>query len=349
MRNILTRLMIITMLLVLVSGTVFAAGAQEKTETEGFDVVLLDASNDNAWRIQMEDQMQKVADRYKANGWINSYSVYSANNDANLQSQQLSQIANKGETDIVIINPVSASSLNPVIDRATSRGIRVFAVDSTIDHPKVITFTNDQQNWARLHVEWLVNELDGEGNIFWFDAIPGVPANDDRVEIYEEVLAKYPKINVLARDTHGWSVAEAKQKTSQLLAAYSEDIDGVLTQECSSGIIQAFVEAGREFPDAINSGESIEDLRIWGKYRFNSIMVENPPAVGAHGLMAAVRLLQGKEFKDGVVENNIVKIKQNLVIKNATLDEWLEKTRDMKDTESIDSLMSDAQVDALFK
>jgi hypothetical protein len=65
--------------------------------------------------------------------------------------------------------------------------------------------------------------------------------------------------------------------------------------------------------------------------------------------MAAVRLLQGKEFKDGVVENNIVKIKQNLVIKNATLDEWLEKTRDMKDTESIDSLMSDAQVDALFK
>jgi ribose transport system substrate-binding protein len=191
--------------------------------------------------------------------------------------------------------------------------------------------------------------LDGEGNIFWFDAIPGVPANDDRVEIYEEVLAKYPKINVLARDTHGWSVAEAKQKTSQLLAAYSEDIDGVLTQECSAGIIQAFVEAGREFPDAINSGESIEDLRIWGKYRFNSIMVENPPAVGAHGLMAAVRLLQGKEFKDGVVENNIVKIKQNLVIKNATLDEWLEKTRDMKDTESIDSLMSDAQVDALFK
>ncbi len=349
MRNIVTRLMIITMLLVFVGGTAFAAGAKEKTASKGFDVVLLDASNDNTWRIQMEDQMQKVADRYKENGWINSYTVYSANNDANLQSQQLSQIANKGETDIVIINPVSATSLNPVIDKATSRGIRVFAVDSTIDHPEVITFTNDQKNYAKLHVEWLVDELDGKGNIFWFDAIPGVPANDDRVAVYEEVLAKYPKIKVLARDTHSWSVAEAKQKTSQLLAAYSEDIDGVLTQECSAGIIQAFVEAGRELPDAINSGESIEDMRIWGKYRFTSLMVENPPAVGAHGLMIAVRLLQGKMLKDDVIENNIVKVKQNLVIDNSMLDTWLEKTKNMKDTESIDSLMTDAQVDLLFK
>jgi len=341
--------MIITMLLVFVGGTAFAAGAKEQASSAGFDVVLLDASNDNTWRIQMEDQMQKVADRYKENGWINSYTVYSANNDANLQSQQLSQIANKGETDIVIINPVSASSLNPVIDKATSRGIRVFAVDSTIDHPDVITFTNDQRNYAKLHVEWLVDELNGEGNIFWFDAIPGVPANDDRVSVYEEVFAKYPKINVLAHDTHSWSVAEAKQKTSQLLAAYSEDIDGILTQECSAGIIQAFVEAGRALPGAINSGESIEDMRIWGKYRFTSLMVENPPAVGAHGLMMAVRLLQGKELKNDVIENNIVNVKQNLVIDNSMLDEWLEKTKDMKDTESIDSLMSDAQVDLLFK
>jgi ribose transport system substrate-binding protein len=349
MRKFLTRLMITAMILVLVGGAVSAAGTQEKkTEKTGFKVVLLDASNDNTWRIQMEDQMQKIADRSNENGWISSYIVYSANNDANLQSQQLSQIVNQG-ADIVIINPVSASSLNPVIDKATARGVRVFAVDSTIDHPDVITFTNDQANWARIHVEWLVNELDGKGNIFWFNAIPGVPANDERVAVYEEVLAKYPKINVLARETHHWSVAEAKQKTSQLLAAYSQDIDGVLTQECSAGIIQAFVEAGRDFPDAINSGESIEDLRFWGKYGFNSLMVENPPAVGAHGLMIAVRLLQGRELKSDVISNNIVKVKQNLVIDNSMLDQWLEKTKDMKDTQYIDSLMTEEQIEAMFK
>jgi ribose transport system substrate-binding protein len=329
------------------SVSVFAEGVKETPKNEGFSIVLLDASNDNTWRIQMEDQMQKVVQRYKADGLISKYTAFSANNDANLQAQQFSQVVNQG-VDCVIVNPVSATSLNPVIDKAVARGIKVFAVDSTISHPDVITVTNDQSNYARLHVEWLVKELDGKGNIIWFNAIPGVPANDERVAVYEEVLAKYPGIKVLAEETHSWSVAEAKQKTSQLLAAYP-DIDGVLTQECSAGIIQAFAEAGRAFPKAVNGGESIEDLRIWGKYKFNSLMVENPPAVGAHGLMIAVRMLQGKELKEGIMQDNVIKVKQNLVITNDMLDDWVAKTSSMKDTEYIDSLMTDAQIDEMFE
>lgn len=347
MKRIITPVLIITLVFLLAAGTLFAAGSQEKKEkSEGFKIVLLDASNDNTWRIQMEDQMQKVVNDYKTKGLISSYVTYSANNDANLQAQQFSQVVNQG-VDCIIVNPVSATSLNPVIDKAVARDIRVIAIDSTIDHPDVITVTNDQSNYARLHVEWLVKELGGKGNIIWFNAIPGVPANDERVAVYQEVLDKYPGIKILAEETHSWSVAEAKQKTSQLLAAYPQ-IDGILTQECSAGIIQAFVEAGRPFPKAVNGGESIEDLRIWGKYRFNSLMVENPPAVGAHGLMIAVRLLQGKELKPSVISNNIIKMKQNLIIDNSMLDDWLKKTADMKDTEYIDSLMSDAQIDEFF-
>jgi len=335
------------LILCFLSLPVFASGEQEAAETKGFSIALLDADNSNTWRIQMEDQMQKVIDSYKADGIVSNYIVFSANGDANTQVQQLSQLVSMG-VDAVIINPVSANALNPVIDKAVQRDILIFAVDSVIAHPDVITITNDQANWARLHAEWLVKELNGKGNIILFNAIPGVPANDERAAVFSEVLANYPEINVLAEETHSWSVAEARQKTSQLLAAFS-DIDGILTQECTPGIIQAFVEAGRELPAAVNSGESIEDLRTWEKYGFNSQMVENPPAVGAHGLMIAVGLLQGKELKDDVMDGNVIRIKQNLVISNATRTEWSEKTADAKNSEYIDSLMTVEQVNELFK
>lgn len=337
----------VLLLALIVSFSAFAGGTQEKkAKTGGFSIALLDASNDNTWRIQMEGQMQKVVDAYKAKGIIGKYVAYSANNDANTQAQQLGQLVNEG-VDAVIINPVSATALNPTIDKAVQRGILVIAVDSTINHPNVITVTNDQSNYAKIHVEWFVKQLGGKGKILWFNAIPGVPANDERVEVYKKVLAQNPGIQVLATEVHNWSVAEAKQKTSQLLAAYPE-IDGVLTQECTAGIIQAFVEAGRPLPKAINGGESIEDLRIWDKYKYNSLMVENPPAVGAHGLMIAVRLLQGKKLDPAKMEGNIVKVKQNLVITNEMRSEWIEKTKNMTDNDYIDSLMTDEQIDTYF-
>jgi ribose transport system substrate-binding protein len=142
-------------------------------------------------------------------------------------------------------------------------------------------------------------------------------------------------------------VAEAKQKTSQLLAAYPQ-VDAVLTQECSAGILQAFAEAGRPMPKAVNGGEAIEDLRAWDKFKATSLMVENPPAVGAHGLMIGVRLIQGKKLDPSRLSGNVLKMKQNLIITNAMRAEWIAKTASMKDTEYIDSLMTDAQIDKLF-
>ena len=320
---------------------------EQKAKTGGFTIALLDASNQNTWRIQMENQIQKIVDGYKAKGIVAKYTAYSANNDVNVQTQQLAQLVNEG-VNAVIINAVSPTALNPTIDKAVQRGVVVIAVDSIINHPNVVSVINDQTNYAKLHAEWFVNELGGKGNIVVFNAIPGAPANDERVVEYKRILSRYPEIKVLATENHNWNAAEAKQKMSQLLAAYPK-IDGVLTQECSAGIIQAFVEAGRPFPKAVTGGEAIEDLRIWDKLKFSSQMVENPPAVGAHGLMVAVRLLQGKKLDPAMLfQPNVIKFKQNLIVTNETRARLVEETKDLKDTDSIDSLMTEEQIDEYF-
>lgn len=340
---------IVILMIVLIGSALFAAGAKEATPTKkGFTIVALHGSLGNTWRVQLDEQMKYMADKYTEQGILANFTSFTAEGDANLQAQQFSQVVNQG-ADAVLINPVSATALFPIIDRAVQRGIKVFAIDSLIDHPDVITVTNDQTYWATKHVEWFVEAIGGKGNIFWFDAIPGVPASDERTAVYTKVLANYPDIKVIARDHHNWSVAIAREKTAQLLAAHNQKIDGVLSQECSAGIILAFAEAGRPAPIAINGGNSMEDLRLWAEYGYSSLMVENPPAVGAHGLMIAVRVLQGKAFSPGVMNNNIIKMQSNLIITDETRDAWLAKTANWPDSQYIDTLMTDVEMDALFR
>lgn len=340
---------LVLLALVLAAASLFASGQEEGTaKSGGFSIALLDANNNNSWRIQMEKNMQKLIDGYKADGLVSKYVAFSANDEATVQSQQMDQLVNQG-VDAILVNPVSATSLNPIIDKAIAKGILVVSIDSTIDHPQVINVTNDQYEYARIHVNWLVEQLGGTGDILQFNAIAGVPANDQRESVYKEVLAQHPGIHVLKTVYQGWNTSKAKQLMTSLLPAYP-NFDAILTQETTPGIIAALVEAGHPLPKAINGDESIEGLRTWAKYKYNSIMVENPPGVGPNGLQIAVNLLQGKKLKPSVlVGGNTIMIKPTLVITNETRDEWVEKTKDLSDNDYIDHVMTPEEILGFFE
>lgn len=222
------------------------APAQESAEAgaNGISIALLNASNGNAWRAQMEQEMNDLVEEYKAAGIISDYVAYSANDDATAQSQQLNQITSAGGTDVVIINPVSATSLNPAIDKAIEAGMIVLGVDSVISHPEVVTLSNNQAEWAKIQAEFLAEKLGGKGKIVIYNAIAGYPASDIRENAYHEVLDQYPDIEILKEVYHNWDEGEAKKLTATMISAYPE-IDGILNQECSPGIMQAFEEIGR--------------------------------------------------------------------------------------------------------
>lgn len=340
------------------------SGQAEKTaKKSGFNIALLDGTNGNAWRIQMEQNMQQVADKLKSQGLISNYSVYEGNNDATTQAQQMEQLINSG-VDAVLINPVSATAMAPVIDKAVSKGILVMAIDQHINHPKVISVTTDQYEWARIQAEWLAKQLNGKGDILQFDAMAGAPANEVRHQAFADVLAKYPGIKVLKQVNMDWDEGKAKQLMTSLLATYPK-FDAILNQDGAAvGIINALQEAKHPLPKAMTSDEWIAYLRLWYDINqknpnnpLNAIIVENPPGIGADALMIAVNMLQGKKLKDGVLtsdpsdkENkNAILLKPTLIITNDNLKEWYDKTKDKPDTYYIDSVLSQADIDKMFQ
>ena len=331
----------------------------EEEKKEGINIALLDSSNGNAWRAQMEAEMDEAAAQYKKEGVIQNYTVYSANDDATQQSSQLSQIITEGKTDVVIINPVSATSLNPVIDKAVKAGIKVIGVDSVIAHPDVVTIATDQYKWAQIQAEFLVEKLGGKGDIIIYNAMAGVPASDTREKAFDDVVAKHPDIKVLKKVYHGWDEGEAKQLTATMISTYS-NIDGILNQDCSPGIMQGFKEAGKDMPKVITSDGSITYLNMWNDYNlknpdkaFEGIIVANPPGMGVDAIKIAIRLMHGAEFKDDALKDSdggkAVLLDPDPVITNENREEWVENVKSMDASYTFSTVLSDEQIDGLFK
>jgi ribose transport system substrate-binding protein len=339
------------------------AASEAPKDNKGFHIALLDGTNQNPWRTQFEDQMNQLADQLKKDGILTKYDTFVAQNDPAVQAQQMEQLINAG-ADAIIINPVSATSLAPVIEKAVAKNIVVLGVDQHINHPKVISVSNDQYEWAKIQAEWLMKQLGGKGNILWFDALAGAPANDIRSKAFQDVLDKNPEVKVLKHVNADWDQGKAKQLMTQMLSTFP-NYDGILTQDGQAvGILQAIQEAGKPLPKGITSDEVVSYLKIWHDInakdpnnKLNAVIVENPPGIGVDTMWIAVKLLQGKKLKDSALSSdaadpnskNALLIKPSLVITNDNMEQYYEQYKDKPDTSYIDNVLTEQDIDAYFE
>lgn len=333
------------------------------TSKKSYSMAFLDGTNSNSWRTQCENEMTTLATQLQSQGILTKYQTFNGNNDATTQAQQFDQLIASG-VDAVFINPVSATALTPEIEKATAKGILVFAIDQHINNAKVISVTNDQYKWAQIQAEWFVKQLNYKGNIFWFDAIAGAPASDTRSQAFKDVLSKYPDIKVLAHVYGQWDEGKGKQLMQQLINTYP-NYDGVLCQDGNAvGILSAVQDAKKPLPKAITSDEYVQYLNLWHDInakdpnnKLNAIIVENPPAIGVDAMRIAVNMLQGKTLKASSLTSdpgdptnkNAVMITPKLVITNDNMETYYQQYKNASDNSYIDNVLTDDQINAMFQ
>lgn len=329
-------------------------GDKEPIEKKGLKVAMHNAFNDNGWRVRFEEQLQEVANELKEQGVISQYSTFCSNGDPSVQSQQIEQTINEGY-DIILVNPISSTGLDPLIDKALEKGITYVNVDCIYNSDKILNITTDQEDWARRNAEFVCETLGGKGKIVIFNGMDGNSASELRKNVFHQVLSQYPEIEVVKELDHGWSQAESKNLMSQLIASGVE-FDAILTQEAALGQLQAIEEAKRPWPKAITSDEEVGYLRKLAEINKDEkvlpfFLIENPPGIGATALKIAVRIAQGEELKDGVTTEpyNAIHVKPQWTATYETMEQALEDTKDLPDTEFISTYLSDEKVDEFFK
>jgi len=305
----------------------------------------------NGWRTQMIDSVEDLAAFYKGKGYIEDIIIQNAGLDVNNQIAQIRNMINAG-VDCLLIDPNSETALNPVIEEAVDQGILVISLDQPVTSESAINVVIDQAKWGGNLAQWLCDELGGEGDIVIVEGLAGHPANVNRVKGMNEVLAANPGVNVLANVNGNWDQASSQQVMSDLLATYP-DLDGVLTQDgMALGVVNAFQAADREIP--VVTGELMMGfVKEWKVLKdeagFSTYGQNNPPGIGATALGMAIRLLQGKEFKDGVLDGNNFYYEVKDHVTNDNFEEYFEKYQHEPDAYFIDEWLTEDELDALFE
>lgn len=178
--------------------------------------------------------------------------------------------------DYLVIAPREAEGLATSLQSAKKAGIPVILVDRLANGEPGVDYVTCLQSdcvWeGKAAAEWLVEKLEGKGNIVILEGTPGATSGIDRREGFLDVISQYPEIKVLASQTANFMRAEAQSVFENILQAYGDEITAVYADndDMTMGAVQAAKAAGyvpgddiiflgvdgtREAVEAIQSGE----------------------------------------------------------------------------------------------
>ena len=174
-----------------------APAAQEPTTTEPETEVKTDlklASHNaiiegNPYRVRYEADIQEAAAAAADHGLNVSYASFVSNWDAATESQQIENSINEGY-DIILVNPVSSTGLDPIIEKAQEAGIVYINADCeyTSTDVNVLNVSTDQY-YLGYKTATYAGEVLGEGaKVIMIAALDGNSANTDRQAGFEKAI-----------------------------------------------------------------------------------------------------------------------------------------------------------------
>ena len=350
-----------------------ADGSQEDAKTDGFVVGFSNGYWGNTWRAQMIEDFEKQAEKYKSEGILADYMVSNTESDAAEQLNQINAMIDAG-VDAIMIDAVSPTTIRSAVERAKKEGILVVVTNDPAAYEDTICVCGDNYSWQMIQAKWMVEQLNGKGNIVVISGVAGNSADTFRQKANDDVLANYPDIKILASAPGSWSQTEAQSVMTTFLSSY-DNIDAVLEQEVmGEGVLKAYENAGKT-PTIMTGDYTKSFLQKWSEMPdLNTIGVSYAPGNAVPALDVTIRLLQGKTLKEDVLEPN--PMDENLIntimldppyvitregeqdavwmeglsgTKAITLDEAIEMMKDKADTAAVDGWISEEEVDALFE
>lgn len=259
----------------------------------------------NAYRVQYELDIQAAAQAASEYGFDVSYSSFVANKDPSLESQMLEQSINEGY-DIIIIDPIAPTGLDPIIEKAKDAGIIWLNCDCEYYSDEIINVCLDQYKWAYDGAKFLAEKIGKGAKVIVFDATDGNAANELREAAFNDIIAEY-ELEVVKRVNHNWDAALAQQLMTEIINSGVE-YDGIMCSNQAFFIFNALDEAGAAYPKAI----AVDDHTGWAQNMLTLnaeeevmpyLFISNTPGVGAIALNIGLNMLSGKELRDDIYGN----------------------------------------------
>jgi ribose transport system substrate-binding protein len=241
---------------VLMAATMMAAVAVSGGVARAADVVGLSvATLANPFFQGMSKGVQRGVAAHSDLKLVNT----SANGDANTQTNQVTDLINQ-HVSALILNPINANSIVPVVKEANRRGIPVFTLDrgAACGSCQVNFLETDNEQLGREGADYIAQQLKArygslKGNVVDLEGLLGTTAGDEREKGFAEEFTKLqsgnPDLKLVARQAADFDADKGFNIMTQLLAAHG-DVDAVFNgnDDNAVGAIRAIRQANRFAP-----------------------------------------------------------------------------------------------------
>jgi ribose transport system substrate-binding protein len=249
----------------------------------------------DSWRVVGLHSLEKAAAEHK--DVVKQLIITDAGHDDAKQIADIQDLVSRG-VDLLIVSANTAEALDPAVSQATDAGIPVVMVDRRVSSDNFVTFvTASDAMMGRLWAQWLVEKLNGKGNVLILGGQAGSSPNEDRVKPAMQVFSAYPDIHILDTVYSDWSPVKGKQVMQAAIAKYGHDINAVFATHGLQvpGSIEAFIDAGwagNEIPPH-TSADLNGPMKMALKYKFPLLDIDYPPAMMGVSLEVALKVLAG--------------------------------------------------------
>ena len=240
--------------------------------------------------------MQQVADAYGI-----TLKTLVANNDINIQAQQVDQAIND-KPDLVIITPVDATAVVPLLRKMHQAGIPVIAsnllpVDQGMPYVMTWTGPDDWGNFRELAREF-AKRMNYEGGYCVVRHMPGTGTYFSRTFSFVTELKKIaPKMKCLDMQPTGLEALKTMQVTADWITRFGPELKGIASGDDAGtviGINQAIERANRNDIIRVAAGNSKVGMDAVKAGTLAVISYQSAEADGALPMKLAADYFNGK-------------------------------------------------------
>lgn len=248
----------------------------------------------NPFFVSIKEGVTTLADENKTKTIISD-----AQNDASKQSNDIDDLIQQ-KVDVILINPVDSSAIQPAVEAANEANIPVIALDRSSDGGKVLTLVaSDNVKGGEMAANFIVEEVGQGAKVVQLEGTPGASATRERGAGFESIAKK--DLTIVQSQSADFDRAKGLTVMENILQSKA-DIKAVFAQndEMALGAVEALKAAGKKDIVVVGFDGNEDGIKAVKAGTMSATVAQQPIEMGKLALQAAYDHFAGKEVANKI-------------------------------------------------